>query len=241
MACLVCLLLLAVILDLRSYKISNHLILTGIVTGILFDIYEYGQAGICLGLPGILLPVILLFPLFLIKALGAGDIKLFSVIGSFYGAAYVLKSIAAACILGAVMSLIYLIKYKMVFYRFRHLFNYIRTSITNFTNHYTTMDIPREAIDKYPRELPKDFVREHSKEFSGGVQKYHRREHLKELQRVHQKKHPGKLPEEHLEENKRGRLPEPYYDRDRDGSQGVIHFSIAVTGAVLLQIFYPYL
>lgn len=205
MACLVCLLLLAVILDLRSYKISNHLILIGIVAGILFDIYEYGQAGISLGLPGILLPVILLFPLFLIKALGAGDIKLFSVIGSFYGAAYVIKSIAAAFILGAAMSLIYLIKYKIVFYRFRLLSNYIRTSITNFTNHCTTMDTSGEVTDKGPRELPKDSVREHS------------------------------------EENKKGRLPEPYYDRDRDGSQGVIHFSIAVTGAVLLQIIYPYL
>jgi len=95
MACLVCLLLLAVRMDLRSYKISNHLILIGIITGFLFDVYEYGQAGISLWLPGILLPVILLFPLFIIKALGAGDIKLFSVIGSFYGAAYVLKSIAA--------------------------------------------------------------------------------------------------------------------------------------------------
>ncbi len=186
MACLVCLLLLAVRMDLRSYKISNHLILIGIITGFLFDVYEYGQAGISLWLPGILLPVILLFPLFIIKALGAGDIKLFSVIGSFYGAAYVLKSIAAAFILGAVMSLIYLIKYKMVFYRFRHLFNYIRTSITSFTNHCTTMDTPGKVTDKYP-------------------------------------------------------IPEPYYNRDRDGSQGVIHFSIAVTGAVLLQIIYPYL
>lgn len=186
MACLVCLLLLAVRMDLRSYKISNHLILIGIITGFLFDVYEYGQAGISLWLPGILLPVILLFPLFIIKALGAGDIKLFSVIGSFYGAAYVLKSIAAAFILGAVMSLIYLIKYKMVFYRFRHLFNYIRTSITNVTNHYTTMDTPGKVTDKYP-------------------------------------------------------IPESYYNRDRDGSQGVIHFSIAVTGAVLLQIIYPYL
>ncbi len=201
MACLVCLLLLAVIMDLRSYKISNHLILTGIITGILFDVYEYGRTGISLWLPGILLPVILLFPLFIIKALGAGDIKLFSVIGSFYGAAYVLKSIAAAFILGAVMSLIYLIKYKMVFYRFRHLFNYIRTSIINCTNH-TTMDTPGIVMDECPIEQSK---------------------------------------EQPQESNNKRRIPRPYYDRDRDGSQGVIHFSIAVTGAVLLQIIYPYL
>ena len=160
MACLVCLLLLAVIMDLRSYKISNHLILTGIITGILFDVYEYGRTGIRLWLPGILLPVILLFPLFIIKVLGAGDIKLFSVIGSFYGTSYVLKSIAAAFILGAVMSLIYLIKYRLVFYRFRHLFNYIRTSITNFTNYYTTMDTPGIGTDECPREFSKEQLKE---------------------------------------------------------------------------------
>lgn len=275
MACLVCLLLLAVITDLRSYKISNHLILTGIITGILFDLYEYGQAGISLWLPGILLPVILLFPLFLIKALGAGDIKLFSVIGSFYGAAYVLKSIAAAFILGAVMSLIYLLKYKMVFSRFRHLFNYIRRSITNLTNDCVTMDISVDGTKEYPRALPNDFVSEYSNKLSGLVQKYHQRKLLKEFPRVHPKKHPGKLPKEHSEEHSKeyseehseehskehskkyskehlkdhseediqikGRIPEPYYNKDRDGRQGVIHFSIAVTGAVLLQIIYPYL
>ncbi len=254
-------------MDLRSYKISNHLILTGIITGILFDFYEYGQAGISSWLPGILLPVILLFPLFLIKVLGAGDIKLFSVIGSFYGAAYVLKSIAAAFILGAVMSLIYLLKYKMVFSRFRHLFNYIRRSITNLTNDCATMDISVDGTQEYPRARPKDFVSEYSNKLSRGVQKYHQREILKEFQRVHPKKHPEKLPkeysevhsEEHSKEHSKdhskehlkdpseeniqtkGRIPEPYYDKDRDGRQGVIHFSIAVTGAVLLQIIYPYL
>lgn len=133
MACLVCLLLIAVLDDIKSWKISNHLILIGILAGIIYDIYEYGWTGISIWLPGVILPIILLFPLFLIKVLGAGDIKLFSVIGSFYGASYVLQSIAAAFILGAVMSLIYLIKNKLLLKRFFYLFHYIQSIITNFT------------------------------------------------------------------------------------------------------------
>lgn len=168
MTCLVCLLLLAVRMDLKSYKISNYLILCGLVPGILFNFLKYGWTGISLWFPGILLPVLLLFPLFLIKALGAGDIKLFSLIGSFYGTSYVFKSIVTAFVLGAVMSLIYLIKYRQVFYRFHYLITYIQTTISSHT----------------------------------------------------------------------GKEIKPYYDRKKDGDQGVIHFSVAILGAILLQILF---
>lgn len=171
MTCLVCLLLLAVIMDLKSYKISNYLILTGVFTGFIFHLFEHGRAGISLCFFGMIVPIVILFPLFIIKALGAGDIKLFSVIGSYMGIIYVFKSIAAAFIIGAVMSLIYLIRYRQVFYRFHSLFCYIQTVISNFTGQEKT----REGI-------------------------------------------------------------KPYYDRKRDGNKGVIHFSIPILGAVLLQV-----
>jgi prepilin peptidase CpaA len=173
MTSLVCLLLLAVILDLKSYKISNYLILTGVFSGIFFQYYECGWAGISLCFLGIIVPILLLFPLFIIKALGAGDIKLFSVIGSYMGIFYVFKSIAAAFIIGAVISLIYLLRYGQVFRRFHYLFCYIQTVISNFTD----QGINREAI-------------------------------------------------------------KPYYDRKRDGYKGIIHFSIPILGAVILQVIF---
>ncbi len=178
MTCLVCLLLLAVIMDFKSYKISNPLIIIGLILGILFNFYEYGWTSISIWFCGILLPILLLFPLFLMKALGAGDIKLFSVIGCFYGLTYVLKSIVAAFFIAAVMSIIYLIKYRQVFYRLHHLVNYIQTISSKHLSVWQNTET--------------------------GVKK--------EI--------------------------EPYYDRKRDGYQGVIHFSAAILAAILLQLIF---
>jgi 16S rRNA C967 or C1407 C5-methylase (RsmB/RsmF family) len=72
-------------------------------------------------------------------------------------------------------------------------------------------------------------------------------EDKKYFKSVHSRKHPEELFKELPKEYtidikfKSRRLPEPYYNKDRDGSQGVIHFSIAITGAILLQIIYSYL
>ncbi len=132
MTCLVCLLILAVIMDFKSYRISNHLIIFGLILGFLFNFFEYGWTSISLWFSGVLLPILILFPLFLIKALGAGDIKLFSVIGCFYGTAYVFKSAVAAFLIAAVMSLIYLLKHRRDFYRLHHLVTYIQTVRPNY-------------------------------------------------------------------------------------------------------------
>ncbi|MFU0827959.1 MAG: hypothetical protein ACFWTJ_10605 [Lachnoclostridium sp.] len=149
MACLVSLLFIAVLDDLRSWKVSNSLILIGILAGMIYDIYEYGWTGINIWLSGVFLPILLLFPLFMIKALGAGDIKLFSVIGSFCGGTFVLKSIAAAFIVGAGMSLILLIKNKMVYRRFSYLFHYIQRIIPKFISKKATDE---KAVMPYSKE-----------------------------------------------------------------------------------------
>jgi prepilin peptidase CpaA len=125
-ACLVCLLFLAMRHDLISYKISNHIIQFGIFLGLIFNLYEIGWTGIIAWCCGIIIPIFILFPLFLSKTLGAGDIKLFSVIGSFYGIFFVLKSIWIAFVIAAVLSIFHLIKYKQVFCRLQYLVNYLR-------------------------------------------------------------------------------------------------------------------
>lgn len=135
-------------------------------------VYENGWTGVPMFFFYIFLPILLLFPLFLIKGLGAGDIKLFSVIGSFYGAGFCLKSIAAAFFAAGILSVIHLIKYKQVFYRFRYLISYLKSVF---------------------------FI------FQGG--------------------------------SKLNKLPN-YYDVERDGYQGVIHFSVAIlVSVIILNIF----
>lgn len=68
--------------DIESGKISNRLIVTGLVIGIIRQVTENQVWGVYYFLRNISVPVILLYLLFQMRVLGAGDIKLFSMIGS---------------------------------------------------------------------------------------------------------------------------------------------------------------
>lgn len=101
---LLAILMAAVVADFREMKISNRLIAFGLFLGLAFRILVEGSAGIVHFLVNISIPVILLFFLFQMRALGAGDIKLFSVAGGFLAAgqlfALMTMSFLAAGVIG---------------------------------------------------------------------------------------------------------------------------------------------
>lgn len=76
-------LLIAVIEDFRKYKISNRLIAFGLLCGLVCRFMWEGAAGLIYVLINLSIPVILLYLLFQLRVLGAGDIKLFSVAACF--------------------------------------------------------------------------------------------------------------------------------------------------------------
>ncbi len=71
-------------MDIRSGRISNRLILSGLAAGFFFQVVGLGWRGAGVFLINVSLPVILCYLLFLMRALGAGDIKLFSVVGGIW-------------------------------------------------------------------------------------------------------------------------------------------------------------
>ena len=92
-------LILAVCSDVRTEKIRNKLILAGLATGFLIQIYEKGISFIPLWFIQISIPI------FRIGALGAGDIKLFSVIAGFLTLKTWWVCVEAAFLVGAAMGL----------------------------------------------------------------------------------------------------------------------------------------
>ena len=78
---------LATIFDARSYTIPNHLIVLGYLAGFMTNLMMDGVLGIAHFLLMAILPIGLLMLLYLCgKSLGAGDIKLFSVMATLVGA-----------------------------------------------------------------------------------------------------------------------------------------------------------
>lgn len=72
-----------------------------------------------------LLAFLLLYPLFQIGVLGAGDVKLFVMIGCFYGVRDLAYIMAGAFVIGAAFSLGKLITEKNARERFRYFFAYL--------------------------------------------------------------------------------------------------------------------
>ena len=73
---LVTLSLTAAIWDLRVRRIPNWLVLAGIVAGVVWHVMESGWSGLGTAAEGLGLGFFLYFPLFLLRARGAGDVKL---------------------------------------------------------------------------------------------------------------------------------------------------------------------
>lgn len=102
----------AAVMDLKSYKVSNRLILSGLAAGLFVQVTEAGMKGFGVFLINVSIPVILFYLLFLMRALGAGDIKLFSVIGGIWNLKILYVTVIASFLIAAGMSLC-----KMLYHR----------------------------------------------------------------------------------------------------------------------------
>ncbi|MBQ3104255.1 MAG: prepilin peptidase [Lachnospiraceae bacterium] len=119
-------LLIAAVKDLTAGKIPNRLILIGMMTGVLVSFLRDGWPTVLLQIPTLLLPLFLLFPLFSMGVLGAGDIKLFMMIGSFFSFVQLLFCLYFSFLLGGVTALIHLIRHRNFSSRTEYLFTHLK-------------------------------------------------------------------------------------------------------------------
>ncbi|WP_076411311.1 prepilin peptidase [Shewanella sp. UCD-KL12] len=99
----------AIIMDLYQEKIPNKLCLLAIFSGFAINAYYAQLAGVLMASFGFGLAFILLFPTFLFRILGAGDIKLMMGIGALMGPELLFSSIAYGIVAGAGTSLVLII------------------------------------------------------------------------------------------------------------------------------------
>ena len=106
------LLAIAVVQDIYSGRVSNKLILLGLVFGFISKIWDCGAGGIYFFLRNIFVPVVVFYLLFLMHVLGAGDIKLFSMIGGILTIQELFLCMWYSLIAGGVISLFCLLADK---------------------------------------------------------------------------------------------------------------------------------
>ena len=121
---LIGILLLASITDLRKSKIPNYITLTGIGIGFIYLLF-YSPDNLIKHMAVCLIILIITIPMFVIKAMGAGDIKLMIMISLFLDFKDLLLSLLTGLGAAVVYSVIRLLMDKEIKKRIRYLSDYI--------------------------------------------------------------------------------------------------------------------
>jgi prepilin peptidase CpaA len=143
-----CLLTLACIADLRTRRIPNALTLTAAVIGVAFHATTGGWAWVAWSVGGWLLGVALFFPMFALRGMGAGDVKLLAAVGAWLGPAQVVVVALATSIAGGVLAITVAL-----------LHGYLKTALTNvraLLTHWRVMGVrPLPAVTLEGTEGPR--------------------------------------------------------------------------------------
>jgi prepilin peptidase CpaA len=104
---LIGLLLVAAWTDWRSLRIPNWLTVSGMVWGLAFNVLDARSpgAGLLLSVGGLATGLALLMPGYLLRVMGAGDVKLMAMVGAFLGPLSTLKATLIVFIVGGLMAL----------------------------------------------------------------------------------------------------------------------------------------
>ena len=121
--------LIAVITDVNSYKVKNLMIFVFIIAGAFYNIFPFNHGNLFSSMLGLLVPAIILMPLYILKMLGAGDIKLFCSIGFLLGFKDILYDITYSYLFGLVLALLIMLIRGNLTARFNRLFIYIKSCI----------------------------------------------------------------------------------------------------------------
>ena len=141
----------AVLIDVWKHKIPNSLLALLILNNLLSSIFHFFSNCITFSFRDALvrcLTVILIFfflyLLFSIGTIGAGDVKL--IIVTLIGVEKPIKMLCAISAIGALMSVIQMVRHKNLFYRLNFLKNYVNLTFVNrkISPYFNRPDIIRE-------------------------------------------------------------------------------------------------
>jgi len=118
---LIVIVLIAMVVDFRSRKIPNWLTVPAFIVGLTLRTVLLGWPGAKTALEGTGLALVLLLPLVLMRALGAGDWKLMGAVGAFLGPLMFLFVLAASFLVSGIMAVVEMARTRRVRETFRNL------------------------------------------------------------------------------------------------------------------------
>lgn len=109
---LLCTVVAAGLYDLRYRRIPNWLNLSAMAIGVTLNLLLFASHGFVLALLGIGCSLLVYIPLYLLRGMGAGDVKLMAAVGAIAGPRNWLGIFLVTAILGGIVSFIYVLSRK---------------------------------------------------------------------------------------------------------------------------------
>jgi prepilin peptidase CpaA len=116
----------AALLDWRSRRIPNWLTVPGFLSGVTLHVVLNGWQGLRFTLAGGALALILLLPLVMLRALGAGDWKLMGAVGVFLGWKLFLFVMFGSILASGIMAMVQMVRVGRVVETFRNMWTLIK-------------------------------------------------------------------------------------------------------------------
>ncbi|WP_109481397.1 prepilin peptidase [Paraburkholderia sp. C35] len=113
--CVVALVVMAAIYDIHARRIPNWLVVIGLVVGLAVQSALHGAMdGLQLWVGGALAGGAVLLPGYLLRMMGAGDVKLMAAVGCFCGASGAFETALVVCMVGGVWALVEMLRHKQM-------------------------------------------------------------------------------------------------------------------------------
>jgi prepilin peptidase CpaA len=101
----------AAVCDYRTHRIPNLLVLSGALLGVIYNtaLPLSPHSNILFPLAGLGLGLLLFLPLYFIRVMGAGDVKLLAMVGAFLGPGGTFHAALASMIVGGVLAILFVL------------------------------------------------------------------------------------------------------------------------------------
>lgn len=98
--------------DVGTRRIPNAITVGGLAVALLLRLSLGGAGGLVDGLLGALLAFLVTFPLFMLRSMGGGDVKLLTAVGAFLGPADTFVALLATALVGGVLAIVVSLRHR---------------------------------------------------------------------------------------------------------------------------------
>lgn len=105
MAMVLLLVAVAMVFDVKSHRIPNWLVFFGALLGLAYQTFSTYGIGAMASIQGLAVGLAAFMPLYLLRAMGAGDVKLMAMVGTYLGPLSTLGAVLTVFIAGGVLAM----------------------------------------------------------------------------------------------------------------------------------------